>query len=155
MCCDGRMRKVLAQDTSQPNGKRTISMSWNSVQCTNKGHDREKIFEYLCMQAHSKGEQCCLFKGLQLNYDNLICGPLNLCLERNRQFESTRAKVLECDVFKDFKPWILSRATVWSSGDPRYSILSRAHSVWSWIKLVLEWWWIYNSKDLYSFCGNS
>lgn len=53
---------------------------------------REEIFEHLLIKPYTKRAQVDLYKGLQLNYKNMVCGPLYLFLERKDKYGEEETK---------------------------------------------------------------
>ena len=49
---------------------------------TNKQHNGKEIFEHLLTLVHSEEGQLCLSEDFQLNCNDLVYGPGNICLER-------------------------------------------------------------------------
>lgn len=53
---------------------------------------REEIVEHLLVKPDNKGAQADLYKGLQLNYNNMVYDPLHLFLEREDKYGAQEPK---------------------------------------------------------------
>lgn len=53
---------------------------------------REEILEHLLTKPYTKRAQVDLYKGLQLNYNNMVYGSLYLFLERKDKYEAEEPK---------------------------------------------------------------